>query len=189
MSRSRRFYLYKMSSKGLLYLDDAVKMTFVNAMRDSTFLDIFFAQLRPRAKIPRRVMEAIDKDTGISLDMAVSQQFNFVSPCSGEFNFVRLDNDPHCSPLAFRDLVPVSSAKKDGGLHYTDRISAPESFDLVFGASLKQRLHPGQLVIKNDRLYHPITTSRYLSGELGLLGTELTERILALNLVDLDRLG
>lgn len=159
-----RFYFYHIDEHGSVFLeDDTTKTTAVQPLRDARTLNVLYAQMRAaqttvqeRARTDANLAAlpvAIPLASCLADEAARSQVFGtlplaripatypFLSPCAGEWNFIRCAVVPH----VFRSLA------------VDPRPNAP--WLLTYAGNLTHTFQPDQLVVDSTgRLFHPMPT-------------------------------
>ncbi|XP_074001900.1 UPF0598 protein C8orf82 homolog [Numenius arquata] len=138
-----REYFYYIDHQGQLFLDDTKVKNFITCFKDVTFLAFFFKRLEPNRS------------------GRYEAEFPFLSPCGGEWNFLRCED----RPIVFTHLLPPSASGGHGGhqrlLSYCGG-----------GHRLAVPFQPERLVMlpENGRLYHPAPAK---AGGVGLVCSAL----------------
>ena len=147
-AKPARLYFYTVDDEGRLFLEGVKHRNFATCLKDPTFLDFFYKNLRPVSVLESPAMQQRFPDVPSEL----ASKYAFVSICGRELNFVAADS----TPIVYRDLVEQSN-----GEHV-----------LTFAAKLSQPFEPDKLQLARDgRFYHPAPA---FVGGMALLRSALT---------------
>jgi Domain of unknown function (DUF4505) len=134
---ARRSYFYNVDLQGQLFLEETMPKNIATSIKDAKFLDFFFRRLQPIDE----TFHAYMREHDIS-----AAEYPFVSPCAGEFSFVR----PAASPIVFHTLT---------------KGPARDASSFIYAGSLTEPFDPaGSLAISQNSglMYHGIQSSSYL---------------------------
>lgn len=116
-----RFYRYAVDVHGQLFLHDTTPKNLTSCFKNSSFLDFFFARIKPNrlgegkglagmtldiSENDKKILqdpewtERIDLTLQEATRLAILDDYHWVSPCQGELNFIRAAK----SPIVFREL-------------------------------------------------------------------------------------
>lgn len=122
-----RYYRYAIDVHGQLFLHDTTPKNLTSCFKNPQFLDFFFARIKPNEAVASSsstiiskskedekilsdpewtdniVREDNDKETMNQEEvqrLALLDRYKWISPCQGEYNFIRCEE----SPIVFREL-------------------------------------------------------------------------------------
>lgn len=119
--KSPRVYRYAIDVHGQLFLHDTVPKNLTSCFKNPHFLNFFFTRVKPLDESESNVdqdrvaamlqdeewAERADFTLGEAFHVAKIQGYHWLSPCQGEYNFIRAAD----SPIVFREL------NDNGGCH------------------------------------------------------------------------
>eukprot|EP00040_Diaphanoeca_grandis_P012557 m.63641 g.63641 ORF g.63641 m.63641 type:complete len:293 (+) comp23315_c0_seq1:220-1098(+) len=136
---NRRMYFYAIDHHGRLFLDDSKRKNFTNAFKDKAFLRFFFSRLR---KI---------RSTDPGFD-SYAADFQWVSPCGRELNFIRCDD----TPVVYDQLIQDSSDNWE--LTWAENnFTTPFNPSLLLYSQTSGRLYYPQKIVGYAALASPLT--------------------------------
>uniref|UniRef100_A0A336M9L3 CSON012386 protein n=1 Tax=Culicoides sonorensis TaxID=179676 RepID=A0A336M9L3_CULSO len=132
-----REYFYFINHEGMLFLDDARMKNFTSCFKDKKFLEFFFKRLK------------------INDTNRYQTEFQYLSLCGRERNFIRCDD----LPIVFTHIIPSTDPSKEF-ITYA-----------YAGDSLKVDFEPDKIYMApSGKVYHP-APERY--GSIGLIRSKL----------------
>jgi Domain of unknown function (DUF4505) len=146
--RGSKCYYYSVDLKGRVYLEETMPKNMATCLKDNTFLDMFFRNIR---KIDH-------SDCRYLSTYGIEQDYPYVSPCGPlERNYIR----PADTPIVFHSLQQVEN--NDVQQAKTTKDSAAV---LCYGGTLTQLFLPTKLAIskRTGKLYHVLDSHAYLSA-------------------------
>jgi Domain of unknown function (DUF4505) len=148
----RRSYFYNVDLQAQLFLEETMPKNIATSIKDAKFLDFFFRRLQPIDETIQAYMREHDIST---------TEYPFVSPCAGEFNFVR----PAASPVVF---------------HTLNKGPAHDASSFIYAGSLTEPFDPaGSLAISQNSglMYHRIQSSAAFKNQYALLKSSIAVSI------------
>lgn len=151
---ARRYY-YVLDSRGQLFLESSKHLNFATSIKEKKVLSFFFRNMRRIKADELSLLQSLDKQT---------PSYRWVSICGKETNFIATEDT--IASVGFTDL----EEQKGGSEHLL----------LYGGGQLSEAFNPDLLHIASStgRLYHPISTHRYLKGTWGLLHPALAQNLM-----------
>lgn len=166
-----RFYRYAVDVHGQLFLHDTKPKNLTSCFKNPQFLDFFFARIKPNKleetssncnlTVSERDKEILQdpewtERKNLTLEeatrLAILDDYNWVSPCQGELNFIRAAK----SPIVFREL-------DQDGEYILIETNTLEIIDFLFlgtlrwGGSFTDSFDPSSLKVDPETgyVYHP----------------------------------